>query len=118
MKIRMKADVSGSRNGKPWPRRGETVDVPAAEAADMCAAGIAEPVGDKDHKVETATPADDAEKRQEPKQEQQKSEEDGEKKPLTTDSAPAAAKKTTSQTTARKTTAAKTAAAKPQGDSK
>jgi hypothetical protein len=106
VKIRMKADISGARNGRPWPRRGDTIDVPDGEGADLCAAGIAEPVADKGRKTETATPADDAEKREEPQE--------PEKKPLTTDSAPAAAKKTT----ARKTAAAKTATAKPQTDSK
>lgn len=44
MKVTMKATISGTRNGKHWPRHGEVVDLPNAEAADLCAAGLAEPV--------------------------------------------------------------------------
>jgi hypothetical protein len=52
----MRTDVSGSRDGQPWPKRGETMEVSDAEGADLCASGMAEPVGDKDHDVETAVP--------------------------------------------------------------
>lgn len=52
MRIRMKASMSGMRNGVAWPRAGEEIDVPAQEGADLCAAGIAEPVAVK-AKVET-----------------------------------------------------------------
>lgn len=100
MKIRMKADISGSRNGKPWPRRGETIDVPDAEGADLCASGIAEPVASKARSVETATPDDDSEQRQEPEKKP-----DAEQKPVTTESAPAVAKKTAARKTATKKTA-------------
>lgn len=61
MKIRMKIDVSGSRNGVPWPPRGGVLDLPDAEGAALCAMGGAEPVEDDD--VETAVPDDDTEKR-------------------------------------------------------
>lgn len=105
MKIRMKADISGNRNGQPWPRRGETVDIPKAEAADLCAAGLAEPVADRDGDVEKAVPNDDSEKRSEASQaSQQQPEQSG---PVTTESAPAVAKKAAPP---RKTTAAKPAA--------
>lgn len=58
MKVRMKVDVSGTRNGQEWPRRGSIVDLPDAEAIQMCEAGMAVPVVDDD--VETATlPADE-----------------------------------------------------------
>lgn len=57
MRIRMKAQVSGTRNGADWPARGEEMDVTDAEGAAYCAAGMAEPVRADD--VETATvPAD------------------------------------------------------------
>lgn len=52
MKVRMKAEVSGSRNGRPWPRPGEEITVPDDEGKDLCAAGIAEPVAQRD-RVET-----------------------------------------------------------------
>lgn len=44
MRIRMTVDMSGTRNGQPWPRRGEIADLPTTEAAHLCASGIAEPV--------------------------------------------------------------------------
>jgi len=37
----MKVDVTGTRNGDPWPARGEEIDLPDDEAKDLCAAGIA-----------------------------------------------------------------------------
>lgn len=61
MQIRMKTTVSGSRDGVPWPPRGETVELPDDEAAALCASGMAEPVADDE--VETAVPDDDSEKR-------------------------------------------------------
>lgn len=48
MRVRMKVDVSGTRNGGRWPRKGQEIDLPAAEAADLCAAGHAERVADDD----------------------------------------------------------------------
>lgn len=56
MKVRMKGDVSGSRNGVPWPPRGGTVDLPDDEAADLCRIGLAEPVSEDEAKVEKAVP--------------------------------------------------------------
>ena len=55
MRIRMNIEMSGSRNGQPWPKRGETADLPAAEAAHLVASGIAEEVHDEQADVETAT---------------------------------------------------------------
>lgn len=48
MKVRMKVGVSGSRNGRPWPAPGEEVNVPDDEGKDLCAAGIAEPVAQRE----------------------------------------------------------------------
>lgn len=57
MKIRMKVAVSGTRNGRPWPAYGEVAEVSDAEGADLCAAGMAEPVADPPAaKAEQATP--------------------------------------------------------------
>jgi hypothetical protein len=53
MRIRMRVDISGTRNGVDWPRRGEVVEVDDAEGAHMCANGQAEPV--VEDRVETAT---------------------------------------------------------------
>lgn len=55
MRIRMKVEMSGTRNGEPWPKRGETAVLPTAEAAHLVGAGIAEEVPDEAPPVETAT---------------------------------------------------------------
>lgn len=52
MRVRMKVQMSGTRNGQSWPGLGEMVEVGDQEGADMCAAGLAEPVAAD--KVETA----------------------------------------------------------------
>ncbi len=51
----MKVDVSGTRDGHPWPPRGSVVELPDAEAADYCRNGMAEPVATFDE-PETAVP--------------------------------------------------------------
>jgi hypothetical protein len=43
MLVKMKADISGSRDGKPWPRPGFTLDVPDWEARELIDQGMAEP---------------------------------------------------------------------------
>ena len=43
MKIRMKTQLSGTRNGVRWPLAGESKDLPEGEALDLIAAGLAEP---------------------------------------------------------------------------
>jgi len=53
VKVTMKVDVTGTRDGQPWPARGETLDVPDDEARELIHAGIADPVVDK--KTEKAT---------------------------------------------------------------
>lgn len=53
MRVTMNVQISGVRNGKPWPAKGETIDLPDGEAAQLCAAGMAETVKDK---VEKAVP--------------------------------------------------------------
>lgn len=62
MKIRMTVEMSGTRNGQPWPGRGTVAELPTAEAAHLCASGVAEPVAEPET-VETATapPAEAAE---------------------------------------------------------
>lgn len=62
MKIRMKVEVSGTRDGEPWPPRGSVIDMPDAEAAQYCAGGMAEPVTTVDE-PETATVPEVSEKR-------------------------------------------------------
>jgi len=40
----MRVDVSGTRDGLPWPQRGSVVELPDEEAAHYCSVGMAEPV--------------------------------------------------------------------------
>ncbi|MGW9022586.1 hypothetical protein ACWGOE_14000, partial [Leucobacter chromiiresistens] len=44
----MKVTISGTRDGQPWPERGQSVDLPDGEAKQMVAAGLAEPHDDSD----------------------------------------------------------------------
>lgn len=44
MKVRMKVDMSGTHNGRPWPPRGGDIDLPDGIAAKLCASGQAIPV--------------------------------------------------------------------------
>lgn len=43
-RVRLIADITGTRNGAPWPPPGSIVDLPAAEAVDLLNAGHATPV--------------------------------------------------------------------------
>ncbi|MET7514068.1 hypothetical protein ABZS88_11410 [Streptomyces sp. NPDC005480] len=61
MKVRMKVQISGTRNGQEWPAKGGEVELPDDEGAQLCASGLAEPLTDT-AEPETAT-APDAEKR-------------------------------------------------------
>lgn len=43
MQVRIIQEMSGLRDGKPWPAVGELIEVPDAEAADLYRAQAAEP---------------------------------------------------------------------------
>jgi len=63
MRVKMIVQMSGTRDGEPWPGRGEIVDLPGEEAAQMCAAGMAETVKGGTEKAvpakaETTAPAE------------------------------------------------------------
>lgn len=49
MRIRMLVDMpeGATRNGEPWPAKGEAVDMPTADAAHLVASGVAEEVTDQ-----------------------------------------------------------------------
>jgi hypothetical protein len=47
----MTVEMAGTRDGEPWPAKGEEADLPTAAAAHLVAAEVAEQV------TETATPA-------------------------------------------------------------
>lgn len=42
MLIKMRARISGTRDGASWPAIGETIDLPDGEAVDLLNAGLAE----------------------------------------------------------------------------
>ncbi|MFE1543611.1 hypothetical protein ACFW61_24465 [Streptomyces microflavus] len=44
MRIRMLVQMSGTRDGAPWPAEGEEADLPTAAAAHLVSAGVAEQV--------------------------------------------------------------------------
>lgn len=58
MRVRMKVTISGTRDGKPWPERGGTVDLPDDEAKQMVAAGLAEDDNDEDQ-AQAETPVEE-----------------------------------------------------------
>lgn len=62
MRVKMKVDMSGTRDGVPWPPRGTVIELPDAEAQQYLDADMAVPAGKE--APETATmPADDVETR-------------------------------------------------------
>lgn len=53
MRIEMRAQISGTRNGEDWPAKGGTIDVPDDEAAQLIGQGMAVPAA-ADEEVEAA----------------------------------------------------------------
>lgn len=54
-KVRMLVNISGSRNGEDWPKAGEILTVPAAEAEDLIRQGVAaEPKAPEENAVADA----------------------------------------------------------------
>lgn len=60
MRVRIKSDVTGSRDGVPWPSPGEEIDLPDGEAASLCQTGAAVPVSGRGADIETAVVLDPA----------------------------------------------------------
>lgn len=58
MRVEMRIEMSGTRNGEPWPHCGCTIDVPDAEGAALCAAGSAVPVVVSDKRTAAAPRAE------------------------------------------------------------
>ncbi|MGW1252536.1 hypothetical protein [Streptomyces sp. NPDC002535] len=67
MRVRMKATLSGTRDGQPWPERGGIVDLPDDEAQHLIRAGIAEEHGEDPDEADE--PEDEPEKTPEPVEE-------------------------------------------------
>lgn len=59
MRVRLAVELSGTRNGVPWPKRGTVVELPEGEALDMLHAGTAKALDPNDSPDETVhVPAD------------------------------------------------------------
>jgi hypothetical protein len=58
VKIRMTVDISGTRNGVDWPRRGAVVDLPDDEARGYVESGMATPVPDFKEERAVVPPAE------------------------------------------------------------
>jgi hypothetical protein len=54
MQVRMRISVSGTRDGKAWPSKGETIDLPDDEARNLVAIGVAAEL-DEDEQPEPLT---------------------------------------------------------------
>lgn len=52
MKVKLRSEISGSRDGQPWPPPGSEVDLPQDEAVALLQSGSAVPVNQKDADVE------------------------------------------------------------------
>lgn len=54
MRVTMRVQISGTRDGREWPAPGGDVELTSEEAAQLCAMGLAETVKGQ---VETSKPA-------------------------------------------------------------
>lgn len=54
MLVKMRREVSGLRDRQPWPPVGGTIELPDDEAVTLFRNGMAEPVYDPEHGIETA----------------------------------------------------------------
>jgi hypothetical protein len=59
MKIRMKVDISGTRNGEPWPARGEVIDLPTDEAQSLIDSNMAEAITKAKAETAAVEPAEE-----------------------------------------------------------
>ncbi|MEY4373220.1 MAG: hypothetical protein RL219_1989 [Actinomycetota bacterium] len=59
MKIRMKVDISGTRNGEPWPAQGEIIDLPDDEAQSLIDNNMAEAVAKTKAETAAVEPAEE-----------------------------------------------------------
>jgi len=55
MQIRLRAQITGLRDGQPWPAAGVLVELPDDEALALCKARLADPVA-SERPVERAVP--------------------------------------------------------------
>jgi hypothetical protein len=59
MRVKLSVQLSGTRDGVPWPPIGSVVDLPDDEARDMLTSGVAKALEDKDQPESAVTVPDD-----------------------------------------------------------
>ncbi|MEU0397946.1 hypothetical protein ABZ208_35375 [Streptomyces sp. NPDC006208] len=47
MRIRMLIEMTGTRDGQSWPKKGDEAELPTAQAAHLVASGVAEQVDEE-----------------------------------------------------------------------
>lgn len=57
MRVRMKTNIGGTREGEEWPRKGECLDLADHQARDLIAQGYAEEATDEDASEQSDAPA-------------------------------------------------------------
>lgn len=67
MKVKMKVQITGMRDGQRWPAIGGEIDLPDDEGAHACAQGWAEPVAQKPEPEKRVAPKKAAAKKAAPK---------------------------------------------------
>lgn len=65
MKVKLKVQLSGTRDGVSWPAVGSVVELPDDEARDMLVSGVAAPLDDKDNPESAVTMPSNVEKAEE-----------------------------------------------------
>lgn len=58
MDVIMNSTISGTRDGEPWPGRGECISLPDDEAASLIRTGMAMPADGDESETADAEPAD------------------------------------------------------------
>ena len=54
MKVTLVGQISGARDGKPWPAAGESIEVSDEEGKSLCESGLAWPADSREAKTENA----------------------------------------------------------------
>jgi hypothetical protein len=67
VKVRMKTQITGTRNGVRWPAAGGEVTLPDNEGADLCAQGLAEPVAERARPEKATAPTPEKRATRKPK---------------------------------------------------
>jgi hypothetical protein len=63
VRVLLTGDISGTRDGQEWPPRDSVVDLPDAEATQLCQLGMARPVVETEMVSTAVVDEDDVEAR-------------------------------------------------------